>query len=315
MASYSVGMVLRSRYRISRIIYQSQMFNVYYVEDLHLKGKVWAIKEMKMVAVDPQERNRILSQFHAEALNLTSLSHPNIAKVVDFFIDSNNLYIVREYAPAVDIANVIQKDDIEEREVLSWGIQLADALNYLYNHKLPAVFFRELNLGNILVSGQGNITLIDLGLARLFQTRQDLESIKRTGSMDYAAPEQFSEEGIFDARTLIYNLGAILFHCLTRVNPASTPFNLPAPQSLNPGISEKANQIILKATRYDPRERHQNLQELSRDLKSAMDDLHSPSPVQSWVQPRKSPAFTGFFWLMLLAAGAAAVWLLCRFLL
>jgi serine/threonine-protein kinase len=309
-------MILRSRYRISRIIYQSQMFNVYYVEDLHLKGKVWAIKEMKMVAVDPQERNRILSQFHAEALNLTSLSHPNIAKVVDFFIDSNNLYIVREYAPAVDIANVIQKDDIEEREVLSWGIQLADALNYLYNHKLPAVFFRELNLGNILVSGQGNITLIDLGLARLFQTRQDLEAIKRTGSMDYAAPEQFSEEGIFDARTLIYNLGAILFHCLTRVNPASTPFNLPAPQSLNPRISEKANQIILKATRYDPRERHQNLQELTRDLKSAMDDLHSPSPVQSWVQPRKSPAFTGFFfWLMLLAAGAAAVWLLCRFLL
>ncbi|MFH0803041.1 MAG: serine/threonine-protein kinase [bacterium] len=316
MTSYSVGMILRSRYKIARIIYQSQMFNVYYVEDLHLKGKVWAIKEMKMVAVDPQEKNRIMSQFHAEALNLTALSHPNIAKVVDFFIDSNSLYIVREYAPAVDLGNVIKKDPIEEKEVLSWGIQMADALNYLFSRKMPAVFFRELNLGNILVSGQGNITLIDLGLARLFQTRQDLEAIKRTGSMDYAAPEQFSEEGIFDMRTLVYNLGAILFHCLTKVNPASTPFNLPAPQSLRPEVSDKFNQIILKATRYDPRERYPNLQEMVKDLKGAMEQYQSPDSVQSWVQRKKNPAAANFFlWLLVLATGTAAVWLFYYFIL
>lgn len=272
MSSLPVGSVLKNRYRIAKVLLQSKLTNVYVVDDTHLRGNLWAVKEMKFLAMDNFERQKIIAQFEQEVIRMTEISHPNFAKVIDFFVEGTNLYIIREFIPAYDIETLMKRNAglLRETDVLSWGIQLADVLNFLYNKKFPAIFFRELTLGNILVNSEGVISLIDLGLARVFQTETDPSKLKVMGAVDYASPEQFDEDGTFDRRTLVYNLGALLYHVLTGKNPAQSLFNLPPIQELNPEVSRATRKIIERAVEIEPRLRYQNLTDMKRDMKHAL---------------------------------------------
>lgn len=289
MPPLQVGKILRNRYRISKVLYQSKLTNVYTAEDVHLVGNIWAIKEMKFLAMDSLERQNIIAQFEREVRKMTELSHPNLARVIDFFVDGQNLYIIREFIPAYDIKTLMNKTSgpLREREVLSWGIQIADVLNYLYSKKFPAVFYRELNLTNILVNADGVVKLIDMGLARVFQTETNPEALKRLGSMEYASPEQFEEDGIFDQRSLVYNLGAMLFHMLTRQSPAQNMFNIPEVEEYNPDVSPATARIIKRATQYDHRLRYQSLSEMRRDLIKARKNPEVTLEFRSMVNEKK----------------------------
>ena len=280
MSSVAVGTVLQNRYRISKVLYQSRLTNVYLVDDIHLRGNVWAVKEMKFLAMDSFERQNIIKQFELEVRRMTELSHPNFAKVIDFFVEGQNLYILRQFIPAYDISTIMKKTSgyLRERDVMKWGIQLADVLNYLYNRKFPAVFFRELNLSNILVKSDGKVSLIDLGLATAFLTETDPDKLSVMGATNYASPEQFEENGQFDQRSLVYNLGALLYHILTKKNPAHSLFNLPPIEQLNPEVSGGTRMIIKKATEIDPRLRYQTLAEIVKDMQSAVKGIDSSGP-------------------------------------
>ncbi len=269
-----VGTILSNRYRISKILYQSKLANVYTVEDIHLVGNIWAVKEMKVLAMNSTDRQKIIAHFQAEVVKMTELNHPNLARVIDFFVEGRNLYIIREFIPAFDIETLMAKSSghLKERDVLAWGIQLADCLSYLYSKKFPAVFYRELTLGNILVNSEGMIKIIDLGLARLFQTETNPEKMQSMGSMHYAPPEQFDEYGSFDQRSLVYSCGAMLYHMLTARNPSGHLFNLPPIDQFNQEVSRTTRSIISKATANEPRMRHQSLSDLKRDLSRARKD-------------------------------------------
>ncbi|MCE1248404.1 MAG: serine/threonine protein kinase [Firmicutes bacterium] len=308
----TIGNVLRNRYRISRVLYQSPLTNVYVVEDVHLRGNVWAVKEMKFLAMDSFERQKIIAQFEQEVMKMTELAHPNYAKVIDFFVEGQNLYIIREFIPAYDVDTIMRKTTgmMRERDVVSWGIQLADVLNYLYNKKFPAIFFREFSLPNILINSDGNVSIIDLGLARVFQTDNDPGRNLNVGPIDYPCPEQFDENGVFDQRTLVYSLGSVLYHMMTKKNPGQMMFKLTPIEELNPEVSKAFKVIIKKSTEIDPRLRYQTLHDMKRDLQSA---LKSPEMkiVEPLEKPRKrqeknSPANWNFLVagaIMLLAAG------------
>jgi serine/threonine-protein kinase len=305
-----IGNVLRNRYRISRVLYQSQLTNVYVVEDVHLRGNVWAVKEMKFLAMDSFERQKIIAQFEQEVMKMTELAHPNYARVIDFFVEGQNLYIIREFIPAYDLDTIMRKTSgmMRERDVVSWGVQLADVLNYLYNKKFPAIFFREFSLPNILINSDGNVSLIDMGLARVFQTDNDPGRIQNVGPIDYPSPEQFDEHGVFDQRTLVYSLGSALYHVLTKKNPGQMMFKLAPVEEFNPEVSRAFKVILKKATEVDPRLRYQTLLDMKKDLQSA---LKSPEMkiIESQDKPRKKgklPASWNFIMagaIMLLAAG------------
>ena len=272
MSYLSVGSLLQNRYRIAKVLYRSKLTNVYLVDDIHLRGNVWAVKEMKFLAMDSFERLNIIKQFEVEVRRMTELSHPNFAKVIDFFVEGQNLYILRQFIPAFDVETIMKKTSgyLREKDVIKWGIQLADVLGYLYNRKFPASFFRELNLSNILVKSDGKISLIDLGLATAFLMETDPERLSVMGSTDYASPEQFDEDGEFDQRSLVYNMGALLYHILTKKNPAHSLFNLPPIEQLNPEVSRPTRAVIKKATQIDPRMRYQTLMELAKDLHNSL---------------------------------------------
>jgi serine/threonine-protein kinase len=265
------GKVMRNRYRIHQLLHQSRHANIYLVEDQHLRGNVWAVREMQLFAVDSFEKSRIVAQFNAEGQVLSSLAHPGLAKVVDFFTEGNNLYIVREYVHGTDLGQLLEgrNTPLGERDALSAIAQVLEAIMYLWSRKLPAIFFRELCAQNIIFCKGGEVKLLDLGLARVFQPSGDPEALARVGSIDYASPEQFSEGGTFDQRSLVYSVGAILYHIMTRHNPALSPFSLEPVAALNPNVSPAVEEIVNRATENDPRNRYQTLAELKKVVAAA----------------------------------------------
>lgn len=318
MGPLPVGSILRNRYRISKILYQSKLTNVYTVEDTHLVGNIWAIKEMKVLALSGLQRQKVIANFQAEILKLTELAHPNLARVIDFFVEGRNLYIVREFIPAYDVEILMSKSNgkLRERDVLSWGMQLCDCLTYLFSKKYPAIFFRELKLGNILVNSEGIIKIIDLGLADLFQTETNPQKLELMGSMDYAAPEQFEEYGTFDQRSLVYSTGAMMFHMLSGQSPASSLFNLPPLDQLNPEVSRAVREIIRKATANEPRTRYQTLLELKKDLQRARKDPDAKPSVSTISEADARPGLNfmpAFLITVGLLVAAAIVFFIYKF--
>lgn len=274
--SLATGMVLRTRYRITQLLHHSRHAEIYLVEDQHLRDRVWAVRVMPVYSVDPYERSRIVGEFTAEAQRLSQLDHPTLAKVIDYFVEGNHLYIVREFVYGTDLEQLLTSRvmPMAEREALQSVSQIVDVIVYLLGRKVPAIFFRELTAKNIIICKSGQVKLLDLGLARAFQSL-DAEAMTRVGSLDYASPEQFSENATFDQRSLVYSVGAILYHMLTRRNPALSPFALDAVEEVNPNVSAAVEDLVHRATENDPRKRYATLADLKKHLQHA---ARSPGP-------------------------------------
>lgn len=269
------GTILRARYRIDRVIHETHLVNIYYAHDTHMKGKSWAVREMKLIAEGANEKSALISKFKREAGAIASISHPMLASVVDFFTEYNYLYLVREYVQGLDLSTRLAKQmaPFKEDEVISWSVQLADLLNFLYLKKVPPIFFREFNMGNLVAEQSGIIKVTDIGVAKIFYSDTNLEHLGHLGASEYAAPEQFDGSGIFDMRSLVYSLGAFMYHALTNVNPSVSPFDLQPPSLLNPTLSRSVQDIIKKATDPDPKKRFQTLQDMKKSLSLKIKDL------------------------------------------
>lgn len=280
------GAVLRNRYRITQLLHQSRHADVYLVDDQHLKDRVWAVRVMQIYTTDPYERGRIVQEFTAEAQRLSVLEHPNLAKVVDYFVEGNNLYIVREFVQGTDLEGMLggRTMPFTDREALLAVSQILDAVTYLVGRKVPAIFFRELTAHKIILCKNGQVKLLDLGLAGAFQPN-DRDAMMRVGSLDYASPEQFSEDGAFDQRSLVYSAGAILYHMLTKRNPALSPFALDPVEEVNPHVSSSVEEIVHRSTENDPRGRYGSLTDLRKAMQNAMKSPGSTARARARAKP------------------------------
>lgn len=259
------GTILKTRYKIEQAIYESPFVNIYYAQDIHMKGRVWAIREMKIIASDQNEKMQQIARFKREAAQLATISHPLLAKVVDFFSDADYIYLVREFVSGVDLESKMnnQRAPFKEEEVLSWSIQIADLFAYLISKKLPPIFFKEFNMGNIILLSNSNIKLMDMGLAKMFYSNTNLEILGQLGAGDYAAPEQYGENSFFDMRSLIYSLGAFMYHALTNVNPSHMKLSRNISE-LNPNVSRHTQDLVRRMLDPDPSRRPASFQDLRK---------------------------------------------------
>lgn len=292
------GSSLRGRYRIHRTLHQSRLRNLYIAEDQHLRGKFWVVKEMQPVGVDPGERTRLLALFQAEALQISALEHPNLPKLVDFFAQEGNLYLIRDFVTGSDLESVLEaRNAMPETEALKIGVQLCDLMTYLGTRKLPSGTYRDMRLSNLLIGQDGQLKLLDIGFGRLFGG-SGKESI---GAPDYAAPEQFTGDASnLDARTHVYNVGALLYHLLTGRNPGAAGFNLTPMAELRPGLVSATRSIVERAVRNDPRERPATLPELRKGLERALAAAARESH-RAREREAQPPVFAG-------SGGGSSVW-------
>ena len=186
---------------------------VYLARDRNLGDAPRAVKEMVEAHLDPAQHEKAIGDFKRESLLLTSLEHPSIPTIYDYFYDgaSGRFYLVMKYISGGDLASRLRSSTggrLDEKTVTDWGMQVADVLDYLHTRPKP-IIYRDLKPANLMIDGNsGRVLLIDFGIAR-WVAKQETKGVTAVGTMGYAPPELFS--GRVEPRSDIYSLGATMF--------------------------------------------------------------------------------------------------------
>jgi serine/threonine protein kinase len=273
------GEVLRSRYKIRRIIGHGGMGSIYLADDLRLEGRQCALKEVEHDRTLPGEVvQQARDQFLREATVLARLDHPNLPKVSDFFSVGPRDYLVMDFVPGKDLRTLMMEARqrgtfLTEPEVLSWANQIADALGYLHSQN-PPILHRDIKPSNLKVTPSGLIKLVDFGLVKILASEEmTITILQGRGTALYTPLEQYGgDSGHTDRRSDIYALGATLYHLLTNQAPLEArerflhPENLTPPRQINPDISLRTEKAILWAMSLHPDERPQDIESLRQAL-------------------------------------------------
>lgn len=250
------GTILQDRYLVAKQIGAGGMGAVYVGTDQRF-GSTVAIKETFF------SDENLTKAFEREARLLNSLRHPALPRVSDHFIDSKGggQFIVMEYISGEDLAEMLTKRGraFSVSEVMTWGDQLLDALDYLHTQEMPVVH-RDIKPQNLKLTPRGQMILLDFGLAKGNPTDSNHQTNTKSVfgfSRVYAPLEQIQGTGT-DPRSDLYSLAATLYHLMTGVPPEDAltratavlngkPDPLRSPNQIRPEISVAISQVLLNA--------------------------------------------------------------------
>ncbi|MGM0555651.1 MAG: protein kinase domain-containing protein [Myxococcota bacterium] len=267
-----------SRYELDEELGQGGMSTVYRGEDTAL-GRTVAVKVLhEHLAKKPDNRER----FRREARAIASLSHPNILDVYDFSSeDDERSFIVMEYIPGHNLREFVDEFGAPPPEVAALiCIEIAKALEHAHEH---GIIHRDLKPENVMISDEGEIKLMDFGIAHVI----DAETMTKTGSLlgspAHMAPELI-DSGKVDERADIFSLGTVLYLLTTGELPfcgSNAPQVLRAvmecrydePELVNPKVGHRIGQIVERALHKDPDERYQTVPAVRRDLLAAVHEV------------------------------------------
>jgi eukaryotic-like serine/threonine-protein kinase len=231
--------VLQNRYRIIRQLGQGGMGAVYEALDERLDATV-ALKETLFAD------ERLRKQFEREARLLARMHHPALPRVSDHFSEGGGQFLVMQYIAGDDLARMItgKQGPFPPDQVLNWGDQLLDALDYLHTQD-PQIVHRDIKPQNLKLTSRGQIILLDFGLAK--GQAGGISIVTTSPSIfgytpNYAPLEQIQGLGT-DARTDIYALSATLYHLITAVKPPDALTRAAALVNGQPDPLRPANEI------------------------------------------------------------------------
>ena len=211
-----LGMTIAERYRIEAEIGAGSMGTVYRAQDTHTSETV-ALKVLRADAVAADEQS--LRRFIREGEALRRLNHPNIVKMLDFFEEEGQHYLVMEYIDGGNLDERLQAATLSIERVLRIALDLADALTRA--HKLEIVH-RDLKPANVLIGDGGEVYLTDFGVAQIEDPAlgKATREMVAVGTLDYMSPEALNGQGV-DTRADIWSFGVVLYELLTRRRPFS----------------------------------------------------------------------------------------------
>ncbi|HEY1732522.1 MAG TPA: tetratricopeptide repeat protein [Terriglobales bacterium] len=219
-------------------------------------------------------------RFRKEALAVGRLNHPNIAMAFDFGEQNGVDYLVTEYIPGINLDEKIGKQPLPQKTVLELGIQILSGLEAAHREN---VVHRDLKPGNIRLNRDGQVKILDFGLAKLtepFDENADTinltSSVSISGTLPYMAPELLRAEEA-DARADIWAAGAVMYEMATgrRAFPDRQPslvidailhYDPVRPTLINKKLTASLEAVILKALDRDPDRRYQSAREFRVDL-------------------------------------------------
>ncbi len=291
-----IGKVL-GHYRIVERIGVGGMGEVYRARDEQLDRDV-ALKVLPQSALVNQLTRKRLRK---EALALSKLSHPNIEFLYEFNSEGPVEFMAVEYVPGTTFSEMLTEGPLPEKKTIRLGVQLADGLAAAHTR---GVVHCDLKPGNLRITPEGRLKIIDFGIAKLLRPTGRTAGIESTtlstngnqtpmGTLPYMAPEQLRSEAT-DGRTDIYAAGAILYEAATGRRPFGAEVAPPLtdailhqppvlPRALNSRISAELERIILKCLQKEPENRYQSAQELELDLQQLTGSgTAAPVPVAAW---------------------------------
>lgn len=294
-----IGSVIDGKYEILRKIGRGGMSVVYLAMDTHL-NKQWAVKEIRKKG-NGKDDVVIVNSLLAEANMMKKLDHPSLPRIVDIIDNGETIFVVMDYIEGESLDKILLEYGPQPEElVIAWAKQLCDVLSYLHSQK-PPIIYRDMKPANIMLKPEGNIKIIDFGIAREYK-EQSLADTTVLGTKGYAPPEQYS--GQTDARSDIFALGMTMHHLLTGIDPRGGEKYVPV-RMWNPELSEGIEIIIDKCVQPAAENRYQNCSDLLYNLEHP--DLITKDYKR--IQKRKLRAFviSGT-----LAVALAAVGITCR---
>jgi eukaryotic-like serine/threonine-protein kinase len=304
-----IGQTL-SHYRIEEKIGAGGMGVVYRAHDEQLDRDV-AIKVLPPGSLGDEAARR---RFRKEALSLARLNHPNIATVHEFGSQDGADFLVTEYIAGTTVDAMLANGALPVAEVVRLGVQLARGLAAAH---LQGVVHRDLKPGNLRLTADGRLKILDFGLAQFIARPSEMgmtvtmTKVEETsGTLPYMAPEQLKGE-VADVRSDIWAAGAVLYEMATGKRPFVQPTpallinailnQFPEPPSAkNPAVPALLDAVILKTLAQEPAKRYQSADELASELESPTALTSAFIPIQR--KPRSDR------WMF--AAGAAVVLLM-----
>ncbi|HTW30928.1 MAG TPA: protein kinase, partial [Candidatus Sulfotelmatobacter sp.] len=283
-----------SHYRIVEQIGAGGMGIVYRAHDEQLDREV-AIKVLPPGSLaDDAARKR----FHQEALSLARLNHPNIATIHEFGTQAGCDFLVTEFIAGITLDAKLAAGALPPDQVVRLGVQLAAGLAAAHQQGLV---HRDLKPGNLRLTTDGRLKILDFGLAQLTPHASDLgmtatvDQLQDTsGTLPYMSPEQLSGT-LADARTDIWSAGAVLYEMATGKRPfaqaqpalvinAILNQSPETPSRLNPAVPVALNAVILRALARDRAARYQS----AADLGAALEATTAPASTRIPVTTRRS---------------------------
>ncbi len=289
------------------------MGSIYLADDLRLDGRLCALKEVEHDRTLPTDLlKQARDQFLREATILARLDHPNLPKVSDFFSIGGRDYLVMDFVAGKDLRALMNEAHqggqfLAEKEVLSWGAQLADALVYLHS-QTPPIVHRDIKPSNLKLTPNGILKLVDFGLVKVLASDEvTITILQGRGTALYTPLEQYGgDTGHTDVRSDIYAFGATLYHLLTNTRPIEArelflhPEMLVAPRQINPDISQRTERAILWAMSLHPEDRPQTVDDFRKALLGDWNPVirpRAPMPTPSLADLVSSPTELALIWI------------------
>lgn len=312
--------LLHDRYDVLGEIGRGGMGAVLLAEDRRLPGRRCAVKAIHLPAgLAPAEADALRANFKREATLLAQLDHPTLPGVSDHFEIDGISYLVMDFVPGDDLSALVNearaKDrHLEEARVVGWAEALCGALAYLHGRR-PQIVHRDVKPSNIKLTPDGQVRLVDFGLAIPIGDDSGATLTVRSGggSRAYQPLEQFGDGGAIDTRSDIYALGATLYHLLCGVPPADArarfldPDALIAPRAVRAEILPHIEHALLTAMAIHPDDRPPSAAEFRRLLTVDPSRNAPPGNVLPFDAPPIEPSSVGRAlvadrWLVMLLA-------------
>ncbi|UCE41783.1 MAG: protein kinase [Candidatus Aminicenantes bacterium] len=264
------GTIIAERYEIIEALGRGGMGQVYRVYDKKIEGEV----ALKIIKPEISSNKKTIERFRNELKLAREISHRNICRMYDLNEENGTSFITMEYVPGENLKSFIRRSELLSiGKTIAIAKQICEGLAEAHKQK---VIHRDLKSSNIMIDKEGNVRIMDFGIARSLGSKEITDSGMRIGTPEYMSPEQADAKET-DHRSDIYSFGIILYEMLTGRLPfegdtssiivarhkRETPEN---PKSLNSQIPDALNRLVLKCLEKTAEQRYQNAEIILHEL-------------------------------------------------
>ncbi len=285
----TTGSTFAGRYQIIEELGKGGMGKVYKVHDTKIKEKI----ALKLIKPEIAKDKKTIERFSNELRLARKIRHKNICQMFDLGEERGTHFITMEFVPGQDLKGLIrQSGQLAVGTTINIAKQICDGLTEA--HKLEVVH-RDLKPSNIMIDKEGNVRIMDFGIARSLEAKSITGAGVMIGTPDYMSPEQVDGKDI-DQRSDIYSLGVILYEMVTGQTPfeGDTPFTIGVkhksetpknPKEINTQIPDDLSRVILRCLEKDKENRYQS----AGEVRSELINIEKGIPTTERVVPERKP--------------------------